>query len=801
MNRNLTQSILIVSLVLFGPGAVSTAVAQTADDATEGRSPREAAFNDRVQPFLKKFCSECHGEETQEKDVALHALDLAKFATQDVELWSQVAEKLTFAEMPPADAPQPSHAERTQLAGWIKTELRATGRKPEWEHTLLYPEYGNLIDHATLFNGSVKAAAYSPSRLWKKSPDIFDSLVQRGIGLGTGRNGQISQHLEKVKQPFTIEDKSGIKDFAAIMAADSATLGTMLRNAEVIVDKHLDGAINELQEKRDGPIPEDQLPKDKKGRPIRPRFAKSADEFRTIIFSESPPTDDQIGAAIRKMFNLMIERDPSSSEEKKYHRLMRECVAIGGNAEGLRTALIAIAISPPSIYRMELGQGPIDEHGRQMLGPANLAFAIAYALTDEKPDSTLLAAAKSGQLGTREDVAREATRLWDDSSIDKPRVLRFFHEFFGYHRASQVFKDDARFGHEYDRNDVAGQLVQDADTLVMHIVGKDKNVLAELLTTEKYFVAHLDDNEQARKTNDALTTFYEYLKDKGWAEFPHQTPKEHENYVRTLDRMFSHPNGNVVKRWMQYLTKCRENGLTPIPRPNKREYIEAYNLNERTFDYPLEQPFVLAAGKRAGILMHPAWLIAHSLNLDNDPIRRGKWIRERLLADTVPELPITVDARLPDEPEQTLRQRLQVTQQAECWRCHVKMNPLGMPFELYDDFGRHRNVEKLLAKGKSAPVDSSGVLIGTGHPEFDGDVSSSIDLVHRLAQSERVRQSFVRHAFRFWMGRNEMLSDSPTLIAADRAYVAEGGSFRALVISLLTSDSFLYRKPMGAEHE
>jgi hypothetical protein len=39
-----------------------------------------------------------------------------------------------------------------------------------------------------------------------------------------------------------------------------------------------------------------------------------------------------------------------------------------------------------------------------------------------------------------------------------------------------------------------------------------------------------------------------------------------------------------------------------------------------------------------------------------------------------------------------------------------------------------------------------------------------------------------------------MLSDSSTLIAADKAYVDSDGSFRALVISLLTSDSFIYRK-------
>ena len=128
------------------------------------------------------------------------------------------------------------------------------------------------------------------------------------------------------------------------------------------------------------------------------------------------------------------------------------------------------------------------------------------------------------------------------------------------------------------------------------------------------------------------------------------------------------------------------------------------------------------------------------------------------------------------------------------------MNPLGMPFELFDDFGRHRTREKLLAKGETKPVDSSGELQGTDDLELDGNVSDPLELMHRLAKSTRVRQSFVRHAFRYWMGRNEMPSDSRTLINADRAYVQSGGSFRAMVISLLTSDSFLYRKALPAEH-
>ena len=67
-------------------------------------------------------------------------------------------------------------------------------------------------------------------------------------------------------------------------------------------------------------------------------------------------------------------------------------------------------------------------------------------------------------------------------------------------------------------------------------------------------------------------------------------------------------------------------------------------------------------------------------------------------------------------------------------------------------------------------------------------------MTERLAKSARVRQSIIRHAFRYFMGRNEVLSDSRTMIDAEQAYLNSGGSFDAVIVSLLTSDSFIYRK-------
>jgi hypothetical protein len=241
-----------------------------------------------------------------------------------------------------------------------------------------------------------------------------------------------------------------------------------------------------------------------------------------------------------------------------------------------------------------------------------------------------------------------------------------------------------------------------------------------------------------------------------------------------------------------------------------------FNFRNDNWDYATVQPGKVA--KRKGLLTHPAWLMAHAQNTETDPVIRGKFIREKLLAGTIPDVPITVDAVIPEDHNKTLRERLaSATEQEYCWKCHELMNPLGNPFESYDDFGRFRLREsleypnKLVKKNpdeapdrdhmldlrdvyETLPVDSTGYLKGTGDASLDGEVKDALDLAERLGKSQRVRQSIIRHAFRYFMGRNEHLSDSKTLIDAEQVYVESGGSFDAVIVSLLTSDSFIYRK-------
>jgi hypothetical protein len=256
-------------------------------------------------------------------------------------------------------------------------------------------------------------------------------------------------------------------------------------------------------------------------------------------------------------------------------------------------------------------------------------------------------------------------------------------------------------------------------------------------------------------------------------------------------------------------------------------YIRAYNLNTRTWKWPAEQPFKLPKDQRAGILTHPAWLVAHSVNDGNAPVHRGIWVYEKLLAGVIGDVPPSVDARVPEDPHKTLRERMEILRADACWKCHHKINPLGEAFEANDDFGRFRSKhyfdqngelitrsakhvigddgkevvqpidrDKLVAEGKltTRPVNAKGSFDELGIPELRGDFNNAVEMIHAIAKTDRARQSIIRHMFRYFMGRNEMLSDSQTLIDADRAYVESGGSFKSVVVSLLSSDSFIYRK-------
>ena len=72
-----------------------------------------------------------------------------------------------------------------------------------------------------------------------------------------------------------------------------------------------------------------------------------------------------------------------------------------------------------------------------------------------------------------------------------------------------------------------------------------------------------------------------------------------------------------------------------------------------------------------------------------------------------------------------------------------------------------RSLRPLSTRDAGQPVDATGWIDRTGVKELDGKrVNGPAELMTVLARSEHVEQVFVRHAFRYFMGRNETLGDA-----------------------------------------
>lgn len=801
---------------------------------------------------LQRYCSDCH-----HKDSASAGVRFDQWESLDrqarLDLLNRVQQQLFDGLMPPEDAEQPAAGERQQLAAAIRAELRRHGDS-RLDDKLPFPAYGNYVDHDQLFSGDIIGKPFTPARRWRVSPQIFHERVIdvfRLEGRERDSHSKLGRTFYGVTNPFILPDHSGVR-YYDLPTLDGGHLLVMLDNARWIAGKQIRSA-----RVKAGEIRPDEYADN------RDRWAPrtTPEPFAAVIAKQGTPTQEELIAAIQMQFDGVLQRPATTSELQRYLALTREAIDVSGNSDGLRQMLVAVLLESEFLYRLEFGSGEVDEYGRQMLSPREASYAISYALGDRSPDAELQAAAATGRLNSRDDFRRQVERLladeqWYRGQIDSslngkhyrsnetshPRIIRFFREFFGYPGALRVFKDTPRSGGYY-RNPgrgsqaTPGWLVLEADRFVTMHVERDEWVFERLLTGEEFFVYHDKDNDAGQQIIDEWRSVYERLKDADWKTNPEGVLAEHLPFLSQQKSMrikdTSRP-GELVN-FMHYFEESFGQGRTPFttvpwahgytfhhapfyslpPTPSIGRYgswksTKFQDVEPRPFwDYPTQQPFRIA--NRKGILTHPAWLIAHSSNFHTDPIRRGRWIREKLLAGRVPDVPITVDAQVPEDPHRTLRQRVEsVTHADECWKCHQHMNPLGMAFEIYDDFGRYRdqepleNEDNLVSRGngkstfdvyKTAAVDTTGALSGSGDSQLDGEVSGPFDLIDRLVQADRVRQSMIRYAFRFYMGRNEMLSDAQTLRDADRAYLDSNGSFKAVIISLLTSDSFMYRRP------
>ncbi len=194
----------------------------------------------------------------------------------------------------------------------------------------------------------------------------------------------------------------------------------------------------------------------------------------------------------------------------------------------------------------------------------------------------------------------------------------------------------------------------------------------------------------------------------------------------------------------------------------------------------------LPAGRASGLFTQGGLMASLSTPNQTSPILRGKFVRERLLCQTIPPPPDGIPLLAPDpDPKLTARERMAIhRQQPSCNGCHMMMDPIGFGFEKFDGVGRYRETEV-----GGAPVDDSGEVVGREIGAFRGIP----DLAGRLAKDPEVHGCFVKNWFRFALGRSETEADACTLSQLETTFSSSGGNIQELLIALTRTDAFRFR--------
>jgi len=973
--------------------ALFSTVSQASETYVPGEKPT-GDFKTFASSFLETHCFDCHDDETSEGD--LNLLELGPVNETNAAVWKSIWSQVALQEMPPKKKSKLGIIDRLRFSDWIVNELRRKMKNKGGFHAHLDPNKGNFVSHELLFGPLPKGIQLeptsSPARIWRVTPqehitrlnELINTeaeydpekpgLRTRGDHIPTNHGGELKLYfgtdriikweggtvayataVKSVPVVLSSARKHGLENYPNFYTVNSSEARQIVGKAEDILRYMAYGPLSLAE------FPEQITDDPKTYEKVKPkgdlRGLPSAIVYNTKVLRPLTPvydlmkepgvTDERLRAAVDYVFEAVTFRPPTEKESAEYLGILKDSIGKVGKENGAFMGLSAIFLDRDALFRIESAQsGKPDRYGRVMLRDWELGLAVNHALSYVRPDETLRKSIVEDRMRTREDVKREVSRMLDDDSIRKPRVLRFFRDFFDYDLGGYICKDNAALG----RTGVSSKgtshyramfdATASSDRLIELILKEDRDVLKELLTTRQVVATGNDKSYFGKKNNREerevatlvrkkeaeakleketvavadLEKEISELEDKLRADPGDQVPPELLVNGSFSTVTFEEPDdwelekgtlnqtelatgkvvavrGSVVL--MQSLTEpiasktklivkairtdsssrpirftaiwdngshsdniTTDMGLVELMVPadktmtgikfdtqrgnhvltevslrkdtgilktlaqkkkslaaakkkleqEKKKKVGSVNITQAELSGPrvyarvsrrsfgngsMKPERTLATapeGQRLGLLTHPSWLVSHSDAMDNHAILRGRWIREKLLGGGIPDVPITVDAMLPEEPESTLRERMRVTREKYCWTCHEKMDPLGLPFEMYNHAGLLRTTE--LEK----PVDTSGEIIDSGDPALDGPVKNALEMIEKLAASERVEQVFVRYAFRFWMGRNETLNDAPVLQAAHKAYRESGGSMKALITSLLTSDAFLYRK-------
>ena len=219
-----------------------------------------------------------------------------------------------------------------------------------------------------------------------------------------------------------------------------------------------------------------------------------------------------------------------------------------------------------------------------------------------------------------------------------------------------------------------------------------------------------------------------------------------------------------------------------------RRLAEHYRMPEASrpsgtaADKPQRVDLVALPG-RGGLLTHGS-----VLTMGGDEasmVTRGLFVFHDLLRGVVKNPPADLDVSpVPTKPGVSHRVAAERRiADANCGGCHARFEPLAFGLEKFDGLGSWFDID---GHNNALREDGEVRIPGEREPLSYRSVGELMDL---LAGSERVAESLTWKFTQFALGRRLSADDAPLVDEIhSRAVAADGGTFRALVGELITSD-------------
>jgi hypothetical protein len=208
------------------------------------------------------------------------------------------------------------------------------------------------------------------------------------------------------------------------------------------------------------------------------------------------------------------------------------------------------------------------------------------------------------------------------------------------------------------------------------------------------------------------------------------------------------------------------------------------------FAYWKEYP--LPEGRRSGVLTMASVATVTSTPTRASPVKRGKWILEKILGDPPPPPPPNVEQINDDKPGEpvtvTFREKLERHRtNPNCAACHQAMDPLGFTLENLDAVGRWRDREG------EGPVDASGTLKdGTKIVGADGLTGEILS-----RRSGDFARCLSEHLLTYALGRKREWYDQAAIEQIVQALQKDDYRFSTLAVEIAKSRPFRYTRQDG----